>query len=84
MSNDALKDLDFFTCFFILPRSLHCPLGIGFTMEINSPNPHLLVNQTYVPTAIEWQYVNNPTLMLGPWMLGALLDFMFTVWVRLD
>ncbi|KAF8607828.1 hypothetical protein BDV93DRAFT_603599 [Ceratobasidium sp. AG-I] len=46
-------------------------------MEINSPNPHLLVNQTYVPTPIEWQYVNNPSLMLGPWMLGALFDFMF-------
>jgi len=45
--------------------------------EISSSNPHLLVNQTYVPTPIEWQYVNNPGIMLGPWMLGALLDFMF-------
>ncbi|QRW01837.1 hypothetical protein RhiLY_00834 [Ceratobasidium sp. AG-Ba] len=45
--------------------------------EINSPNPHLLVNQTYIPTPMEWQYVNNPGIMLGPWMLGALLDFMF-------
>jgi hypothetical protein len=48
-------------------------------MEINSSNPHLLVNQTYVPTPIEWQYVNDPGIMLGPWMLGALLDFMFAV-----
>ncbi|KAH7343778.1 hypothetical protein B0J17DRAFT_713937 [Rhizoctonia solani] len=45
--------------------------------EINSPNHHLLVNQTYVPTDIEWQYVNGPAIMLGPWLLGALLDFMF-------
>ncbi|KAG9122508.1 hypothetical protein FRC07_001087 [Ceratobasidium sp. 392] len=44
---------------------------------ISSSNPHLLVNQTYIPTPIEWQYVNNPGIMLGPWMLGALLDFMF-------
>lgn len=46
--------------------------------EINSPNPHLLVNQTYVPSSMEWQYVNNPAIMLGPWLVGALIDFMFT------
>ncbi|CAE6432536.1 unnamed protein product [Rhizoctonia solani] len=46
--------------------------------EINSPNRHLLVNQTYVPTDMEWEYVNGPGIMLGPWLIGALLDFMFT------
>ncbi|CAE6421941.1 unnamed protein product [Rhizoctonia solani] len=26
---------------------------------------------------MEWEYINGPGIMLGPWLLGALLDFMF-------